>query len=305
MKLFLILLIFSFIPHQSWAKKLYKYKDEQNRWYYSDKPPNTKQKVEVRQLKAAPKRHVWLEKTGEKRKPEYFAINNFYGPVEVEVAFTEKNNVYSKPDLPQRFTVLPGKSKTLFQMGAINEYSSWQFSIQYRYTIGNPLVNYESSATYLPPFAKNSKFFISQAFNGYFSHTDKQNQYAVDIVMPIDTPVHAARSGVVIEVDNDYFNSGTNKAYKSRANSIRIIHADGSMAIYAHLALEKAQVYPGLKVSAGQLIGYSGNTGFSSGPHLHFAVQINQGMELVSVPFKFIRFNGNAMEPVEKTWLQN
>ncbi len=82
---------------------------------------------------------------------------------------------------------------------------------------------------------------------------------------------------------------------------MRILHGDGSMAIYAHLALEKARVYPGLKVSSGQLIGFSGNTGFTIGPHLHFAVQINKDMELVSVPFKFTGLDGVAREPVENT----
>jgi murein DD-endopeptidase MepM/ murein hydrolase activator NlpD len=51
---------------------------------------------------------------------------------------------------------------------------------------------------------------------------------------------------------------------------------------------DRAQVYPGLKVAAGQLIGYSGNTGLTSGPHLHFAIQINKGMTLVSVTFAFL-----------------
>jgi murein DD-endopeptidase MepM/ murein hydrolase activator NlpD len=76
------------------------------------------------------------------------------------------------------------------------------------------------------------------------------------------------------------------------------------MAIYAHLELEKAQVYPGLAVVAGQKIGYSGNTGFSTGPHLHFAVQINTGMELVSVPFTFINQQGLAEEPAVNGWLK-
>jgi murein DD-endopeptidase MepM/ murein hydrolase activator NlpD len=64
------------------------------------------------------------------------------------------------------------------------------------------------------------------------------------------------------------------------SNSIRILHDDGSMAVYAHLQVGRAQVYVGMRVQAGQLIAYSGNTGFSSGPHLHFAVQVNQGMNL-------------------------
>jgi len=305
--LFLILELNIFcLSHQDTeAKKLYKYKDEQGRWYFSDSPPKTKQQVEIRQLKVADKRYVWLEKTGDKQKPGYFVINKYQGPVEIEVVLSQTENVHSKPALPNRFIVQPGQSDTLFQVAGIDEFKSWRYSLEYRYTIGSPLAIHDVHAIYSLPFAKGSHYPISQGFGGEFSHNDKQNQYAVDIVMPVSTPIYAARPGVVMEVDNDYFKNGTKKAYKSRANSIRILHDDGSMAIYAHLALEKAQVYPGLKVSAGQLIGYSGNTGFSSGPHLHFAVQVNKGMELVSVPFEFMDTDGLAKEPVAGSLLVN
>jgi len=287
------------------AKKLYKFQDQQGRWYYSDKPPKTAQAVEVRQLKAGQKRYLWLEKKGDKHHPEYFAINNYQGAIEVEVKLNKMNNVSSIPELPERFTVQPGQSQTLFQLMGSDKTKSWGYSLEYRYTIGDPLAVHDGTAIYYPPFAKGSQFPISQAFAGKFSHSDKQNQFAVDIVMPVDTAIHAARSGKVIEVNNDYYKNGTKQTYKSRANSIRILHDDGSMAIYAHLALEKAQVYPGLKVLAGQLIAYSGNTGFSTGPHLHFAVQLNQGMELVSVPFEFTGADKIAHKPVAGTWLNN
>ncbi len=305
MKILLILLTICLLPQQLQAKKLYKYKDKKGRWYYSDIAPVTKEKVEIKQLKAAPKRYIWLERTGDRRNPKYFAINNYNGPVEIEASFKKKQNVYSTPTLPKRFTVEPGHSKTLFQIAGLNKYQSWQYTLRYRYTIGNPIAVHDNSVGYLPPFARNAQFRISQAFGGQFSHTDKQNHYAVDIVMPVDTAIHAARSGKVMEVNNDYFKSGIKKTYKSRANSIRILHDDGSMAIYAHLALEKAQVYPGLRIAAGQLIGYSGNTGYSTGPHLHFAIQLNKGMKLVSVPFNFMDNEGAVKRPVAGTWLIN
>ena len=305
MNKFLIFVIFCLFQQHTEAKKLYKYKDEQGRWFFSDTPPKTRQQVEVRQLKAANKRYVWLEKTGDKQKPEYYVINKYQGPIEIEVIFNQTQNVFSTPELPNRFIVHPGQSGTLFQMAGIDGFKSWRYTLEYRYIIGSPLAIHNVHAIYTLPFAKGSQYPVSQAFGGKFSHTDKQNQYAVDIVMPVDTPIYAARTGVVMEVDNDYYKSGTKKAYKSRANSIRILHDDGSMAIYAHLALEKAQVYAGLKVSAGQLIGYSGNTGFSSGPHLHFSVQVNKGMELVSVPFKFMGADGLAKEPAAGSLLVN
>ena len=77
--------------------------------------------------------------------------------------------------------------------------------------------------------------------------------------------------------------------FGDRANSVRVLHPDGSMGVYAHLEWESTIVSPGQRVRVGQQLGRSGNTGFSSGPHLHFVVQVNHGMQLVSVPIEFAR----------------
>ncbi len=299
----LIFILLSLCTVNAGAKKLYKYQDEQGVFHYTDKPPKTQQPVAVRQLKVASKQLVWLLQSGQERKPQFYIRNDYEGPVEVEVNFSEQENARTTPALPKRFVIEPGQSDTLFEVGGIDQNQSWRYTLQYRYTIGSPLTQYSAVESYLPPIAPDALFQVSQAFGGSFSHTDEQNKYAVDIVMPIGTPVHAAKAGMVVEVENDFFKNGANKAYGAEANSIRILHDDGSMAIYAHLELEKAQVFPGLRVTAGQLIGYSGNTGFSSGPHLHFAVQINKGMELVSIPFTFTNRDGQAVEPIAGAWL--
>lgn len=300
----LLLLSLLLLSTSGAAKKLYKYQDQNGIWHYSDKPPATEQPVEIRQLKPARKQRVRLEKGGNKYNPAFYAINQYPGPVEIAVDWEDQNNVISSPPLPQRFVVGPGKSTDLFDVRGAETTQSWRFTLKYQYLIGEPLVNYVSSTPYLPPISPNSRFRITQAFNGQFSHQDKQNRYAVDIVMPVGTPIHAARSGVVLEVENDYFKGGTQQAYANKANSVRILHEDGSMAVYAHLQLETAQVHPGLEVQAGELIAYSGNTGYSSGPHLHFAVQVNQGMQLASVPFKFATPGGRAITPQQGAWLE-
>lgn len=305
MKKFLFLVLFCLIQQPLLAKKLFKYKDKQGIWHFSDRPPNTEQKIEVRQLKVAQKRYIWLEKTGANNTPEYYAINNYHGPVEIEISLLDEKNVIATPALPHRFIVHPGQSKSLFKMTSKDQYKSWQYSLQYTYALGSSDAHHNQQAIYLPPFAKNSRFQISQAFAGSFSHTNEQNYYAVDIAMPENTPIHASRSGIVMELNNDFYNSGTQQAYKSRANSIRILHEDGSMAVYAHLALEKANVYSGLKIKAGQLIAYSGNTGFTTGPHLHFSIQVNKGMKLASVPFKFTGVDNISTTPKTGDWLIN
>lgn len=285
------------------AQKLYKYQDKQGTWHFTDKPPEAGEKAAVRQLKVAPRQRVWLNREGEEQHPKYTLRNDYAGPVEVEVDLSKANNARSTPALPNRFVVPPGLSDPLLEMGALNESESWSFTLSYRYVIGQPLAHYRSNETYYPPFETGASFQITQAFGGAFSHQDDQNKYAVDIAMPEGTPVHAARAGLVMEVEDDYFEGGAHQSYRNKANSIRILHDDGSMAVYAHMELEKAQVQPGDAVAAGQLIGYSGNTGYSTGPHLHFAVQYNQGMKLVSAPFTFRTPLGQAEEPAAGAWL--
>lgn len=285
------------------SQKLYKYQDKQGILHFTDKPAESETLLEVRQLKPAPKQLVWLLQSGTEQQPQFYIRNDYAGSVEVEIILAEGDNVQTKPNLPKRFIIESGTSDTLIDVSGINEHEPWRLALKYRYVIGSPITHYSPTVSYLPPIAPNASFEISQAFGGSFSHTDDQNKYAVDIAMPVGTPVYAARAGIVLEADDDYFKGGDNKAYSSEANSIRILHDDGAMSIYAHLELEKAQVYPGLAVAAGQLIGYSGNTGFTTGPHLHFAVQVNQGMALVSVPFTFINQQGQAQVPLVNTKL--
>jgi murein DD-endopeptidase MepM/ murein hydrolase activator NlpD len=116
--------------------------------------------------------------------------------------------------------------------------------------------------------------------------------------MPIGTPVHAAREGVVMDQARYFHGAGEDlKRYGQRANFVRILHDDGTMAVYAHLDYEGVRVAAGQRVRRGQLIGKSGNTGFTTGPHLHFVIQKNRSMELVSVPFEFEGDNGQGVRP--------
>jgi murein DD-endopeptidase MepM/ murein hydrolase activator NlpD len=76
---------------------------------------------------------------------------------------------------------------------------------------------------------------------------------------------------------------------------VRVLHEDGTMALYAHLSWNSIRVVPGERVARGQYLADSGNTGFSTGPHLHFVIQRNRGGAIVSVP---VEFAGAAGSPV-------
>ena len=109
--------------------------------------------------------------------------------------------------------------------------------------------------------------------------------------MPENTPIIAARSGVVIAAEGANHFGGQDKAMLSMANHVRILHADDSIATYAHLAPRGVLVGVGQRVEKGARIGYSGSTGYSSGPHLHFAVhqllRKSDGFASISVPIRF------------------
>jgi len=84
---------------------------------------------------------------------------------------------------------------------------------------------------------------------------------------------------------------------------VRILHEDGTYGEYAHLNRNSIRVKPGDIVRRGEYIADSGNTGFSSGPHLHFAVIRNIGMRVESVPVVFEGANGSEVAPATGTEL--
>ncbi len=274
-------------PNRSYGEKLYKYRDAEGKLVFSDKQPATSAPVEVRQVDPGkPKRKISLSHRGTKERPTIVAVNDFDGPVEVELRWEEQRNVESSVPLPARFVIPARRELELARLSPVREDQSWGYRYQWTWVPGPP-GEAPPQPVYEMPFC-GGKFSVSQGFNGSFSHQDPENKYAVDIAMPVGTPLCAARDGVVMEVAGDYYAGGTDRAeLMERANFVRILHSDGTMALYAHLMLESVQVLPGQRVSAGQLLGYSGDTGFSSGPHLHFAIQKNIGMKITSIPFAF------------------
>ncbi len=128
-------------------------------------------------------------------------------------------------------------------------------------------------------------YYVTQGAGGDFSHNTPKGRYAVDIAMPEGTPISAARAGTVVDVENGQFGHGPNPS----GNFVRIAHEDGSQSAYLHLRRGSVKVRPGERVEVGTPLAESGNTGRSTGPHLHFVVQAHEGGEMVSIPFRFAR----------------
>ncbi len=141
-----------------------------------------------------------------------------------------------------------------------------------------------TSFVYHLPYEKGSSHWIAQGSHSLFSHHDI---FAVDIKMKQGTKILAARSGVVMYVKETYTEGGLAKKYASRGNGIRIQHDDGTYAHYWHLQFNGALVDVGDTVLQGQVIGLSGNTGFSAFPHLHFEVTAEPRKKKTSFPVLF------------------
>lgn len=131
------------------------------------------------------------------------------------------------------------------------------------------------------PYAAGSAFRVTQGNAGPYTHQARgPSEFAWDFLMGEGTMVVAARAGRVVAVEARMSGGGVSDLYGGRANYVLVMHADGRYSLYLHLATAGVLVSPGQWVEAGEGIGLSGSTGFSSGPHLHFQVQ---GAELPTV----------------------
>lgn len=125
----------------------------------------------------------------------------------------------------------------------------------------------DTSYVYWLPFLAGKKYLLIQGYDSKMSH---KNELALDFKMKPGRTICAAREGVVIGMREDSDKGGLKDEYLSEGNYIMIRHADGSQANYWHLKKDGVLVNPGDSVKKGQAIGFSGNTGYTAFPHLHF-----------------------------------
>lgn len=280
------------------AGDVYKWQDENGHWNYSDRPPDKQADFDVIQTPAEPRRMVSARQGGVQGRPEHFFYNRYHGKAEIQLEMSEASNVKAHPSLPAQFVLPADSERALVRFSALDPTLPFTYRLSYRMVPGAPMTRLPPDPDFYPPFARGSQFPISQGLDDSHTHKDRPNQYAVDIGMPTGTPVLAARSGVVMDFEDNFHGEGQQtRAFMNRANYVRIEHDDGSMAVYAHLQADSARVSPGMRVPAGHWIANSGNSGYSSGPHLHFVVQINTGMSLESLPFRFKLPTGGTMDP--------
>jgi len=163
----------------------------------------------------------------------------------------------------------------------------WDFHYSYQWLYGCPGAKPDDTV-YILPFAPGSRRKLLQGAHGKFSHqAGSGNDYANDWKMPEGTEVLAARGGLVVGLRVDSTAHGVGERFKSSANYVILRHSDGTYGEYLHLQRNGALVKLGETVLAGQAIAKSGNTGYTSDPHLHFGVfRIRDDNTRESLPVK-------------------
>jgi murein DD-endopeptidase MepM/ murein hydrolase activator NlpD len=151
------------------------------------------------------------------------------------------------------------------------------------------------------PYPAGGSYQVTQSWGGTTSH---QNQNAVDFGMPANSPVAAAASGKVVKAWSGGSNLPRGCSYSNwpNANHIEIDHGNGTSSTYLHLNAVNVSV--GQSVSQGQVIGLSGDTGYTCGAHLHFAFKKSSSSSVFAadVAQGFVE-TGNGMPVTGRSYL--
>lgn len=207
--------------------------------------------------------------------------NDLHAPVQIELALENVENATGVPDQPIRWILPPRSHIRLLTLAPRDPARPLRYEPRLRHVLGDPRLLPTQSRYPLPWLG--GPFRLTQGPNGTYSHFTPRGRHAVDVAMPIGTPIVAARGGVVVSLENRQ----SGRAGNPSGNFVRILHDDGTMGVYLHLQQGSVRVREGQRVTQGQPIARSGNTGNSTGPHLHFVIQRNVGMALESIPFAF------------------
>ncbi|WP_323756981.1 M23 family metallopeptidase [Roseivirga sp.] len=208
-------------------------------------------------------------------------------------------------DVPD-FIVVPANTKDFRLTSLIIPLErSWQYSFSYIYRFGDANAQHKPNQEYLLPFKEGTSYRLTQGYNGTRTH---QGDNALDFTMDAGTTILAARAGEVVRIKEDSNQGCGSKRCNDMGNYVTILHEDGTYADYLHLQFEGVTVELGDKVEAGDPIALSGNTGWSTGPHLHFIVRKTEKDRQVSLPTLFktsrnkteILIEGNIYTAIKK-----
>ncbi len=157
-------------------------------------------------------------------------------------------------------------------------------------------VNDSEVVIYEFPFPSYIEKIIGNPTGKYAHGNFPRDRYATDFLLPINTPILAARDGKVVGIKEDSDKWGLDIKLADEVNEVVIAHRDGTYAHYAHFGKYRVKVRIGQQVQTGDLLGYSGLSGCMSEPHLHFNVFKIENGKPISIP---VRFSERSYTPKE------
>jgi murein DD-endopeptidase MepM/ murein hydrolase activator NlpD len=279
------------------SQTAYRYRDANGQWVFTDRATTSAPAAGSFNLKHDETAlHIAVERKDSAASTQLVAINDCLCVVSFQLAVLRPGEPAVRIGPVYEATLEPGTSRTLADL-PLNRTDQNTLRYEWRAALGSPQAVHNPSRPYRVPFAIGATYTITQAYPMRISHTTPESEYAVDIAVPDGTPIYAAREGTVIQVRHDSFSGSTAPVMLDQANIVEILHADGTIALYGHLHWDSIRVRIGQHVARGEYLADSGNTGLSSGPHLHFGVIRNSGTENVSVPIEFAGAGGIAITP--------
>ena len=214
------------------------------------------------------------KETNEDKQVLVYAENISFSPYTVTInANLTEMSVDRK--IPSILVVAP-KSKALILTITPNpkpKGNKYGYSLNTTSYMGDVNAKHDDDYTYTLPYKKGESYRVSQGYYGNVSH---QGVKAIDFMMPIGTKVYAMRDGTVVDVREDSDKGCPSDECLKMGNFVTVLQSDNSFAEYYHLKKNGAAVKLGDKVKTGDLIGYSGATGWATGPHLHVEVYLRK-----------------------------